>query len=145
MSSQFQQLNEQKKELSDQDTGILSGEITLASGNCMPMVCDYPSCPSSCRIEGVSRNMYVREVATIENMNITSLKKNKKPVLVKTLTSNIDGSYTIILPVGKYSIFVEDDDKEYCNSFDGQGTPCMVEVKKDQTTEYNFQIDHAVW
>jgi len=146
LNNQVQQLKNQIADLSaEKDIGTLSGKITLASGNCMPMVCDNPPCPSSCSIVGTSRNIYIREVANSDDMDITYLKEDDKPSLVKTITSGSDGSFIVILPVGKYSLFVEDDSREYCNSWDGQGNSCMFEIKKDQTTEYNSQIDHAAW
>jgi len=146
LNTQIQQLKDQIVELSiEKDTGTLSGKITLASGNCMPMVCDNPPCPSSCSIVEVSKNIYIREVANSDDMDITYLKENSKPNLIKTITSGSDGSYMVILPVGKYSLFVEDGGREYCNSWDGQGNSCIFEIKKDQTTEHNSQIDHAAW
>ncbi len=123
--------------------GTLSGEITLISGNCMPMVCDEPPCQSSCLREGVARDIHIREVATSEKMEGVYL--SDKPKLIKKGTSNADGSYSVILPVGKYSIFVEDNGKEYCNSWDGEGNACMVEIKEEQRAKHSFQLNYAVW
>jgi len=129
----------------EQDLGISFGKITLVSGNCMPIACDNLSCASDCLIEGVSKKIYIRKIPNSDNINLSDLKQEEKQKLIKTIISNSDGSYILILPIGKYSLFVEDNGKEYCNLFDIQGNACMFEIKKGQITQYDSQIDHATW
>ncbi|MFA6888482.1 MAG: hypothetical protein WC254_03220 [Candidatus Woesearchaeota archaeon] len=136
--------NNQKTEIIELqvNTGTLSGKVTLISGDCMPKDCDELPCESNCLTEGISRIVYIKEITNSDN-NLPDFNDIKKSILIKTIMSNSDGSYTVILPIGKYSIFVEDNGNEYCNSFDEQGY-CVVEIKKDQITEYNPEINYAV-
>jgi len=119
--------------------GVLSGKITLASGNCMPTVCVSPPCQSGCSIRGVSRTIYLREIIKNENMNSTDLKEENKSKLIQTTISEANGTYALSLPIGTYIFSVEDDGGEYCEGL------CDVEIKKDQTTSYDLQINHASW
>jgi hypothetical protein len=148
LNDQIQRLKDQVVNLSiEKETGMVSGKITLATGNCMPVVCDHPPpCVSGCSLVGVSRKVYIREVVNSSDVDINHyLKKESNPNLVKIINSRSDGLYIAILPVGNYSLFVEDDGNEYCNSFNLQGNLCFFEIKNNQTTDYDFLINHASW
>lgn len=122
------------------------GKITLISGDCMPKMCEEPPCPSSCKEEGISRKIFIRELTTQEDLEDGSpyLKEENKPKLIKTIISKEDGTYETRLPVGKYSFFIEDNSREYCNSFNN-GYACMIEINENKTNEYNFTINHAAY
>jgi hypothetical protein len=126
-------------------TSSLYGKVTLSSGNCMPIVCDQPPCPTTCSNSGVLRHIYIRQPVGSNNMDTTYLKDATKSELIKTATSNAAGQYTVQLPNGTYSIFAEDEGKEYCNSFDGQGNACLVEIKNGQSVNLDILISHAVY
>ncbi len=117
------------------DKGLLYGKIILYNGNCMPGA-------SGCKTSSVSRTIYIREPVLMGAMEATHLKEKNN--LVKQIKSDDDGKYKIVLPVGTYSVFVEDGDKEYCNLFGDQGKVCQV-VVKNGIVKYNIEIDHAVW
>jgi len=115
----------------------LSGYVTLFEGNCMPTVCDNPPCETTCKTSFVSRKVYIRELTFIDDMSggyLVSPKTN----LIASVTSNANGYYNIQLDEGTYSIFVEDNGKEYCNSFRGSGEACEVELSRN--TQYNISI-----
>tara|TARA_Y100000310_G_C20274115_1_gene619411 strand:- start:145 stop:597 length:453 start_codon:yes stop_codon:yes gene_type:complete len=111
------------------------GKVVLYSGNCMPGA-------GGCKTSYVSRTIYIREPATMEAMEITYLEN--KTTLIKTIESNNNGFYQVELPPGTYSIFVEDEGKEYCNSFGGRGEVCQITIETG-IKEYNIRIDHAAW
>lgn len=116
------------------------GKVTLASGDCMPSA--GPELEKKCFMGGISTKVYVREPASTKNMDSVYLKIPTK--LITVADSNNDGFYETELPAGTYSIFVEDNGKEYCNFDDGRGGKCLVTVKNG-TIKYDLQIDHAVW
>lgn len=149
----IESLNNQVQQL--QDTGILKGIITIRSGNCMPMACLNNKCPEShCFTGGVSRKVYIRKVADGTSIDFCNhLKENATTELIKTLTSDSNGSFVTTLPVGEYSLFVEDNEKfckisvednrtEYCNLINNDKA-CAFEIKKNQITEYTSQINNA--
>ena len=112
----------------------IGGTVTLASGNCMPGAL---SKTHPCTQTGVSRTVFIREPATSADMAKTNL-------VVQT-TSDANGLYQVELEPGTYSIFVEDDSKEYCNQFGEQNEVCQITVKAGSLTEYNIKIDKAVY
>ncbi len=116
-------------------SGIIYGQVVLREGNCMPIVVPY-----LCSISLVSRTIYIREPAMREMMEGFYLRV--RPPLVAA-TEARHGFFEISLPVGLYSVFVEDARGEYCNSFTGRGLMCGVLVSQGAAVQYNITINHA--
>ena len=66
---------------------------------------------------------------------------NIKTKLIAKSQSNDAGYYSIALPAGYYSVFVDDNDQLYANSFDGKGNINPVEVKTDSITKLDIIIN----
>ena len=109
----------------------IHGKVTLTSGNCTPGTSIDPSCKS----QPVSRIIYIRLPKLIHS--------SEKPKLVSQTKSDADGYYSIYLSSGTYSVFVEDNGVEYCNSFSDQGD-CLVNIS-NTSVEYNININKAAW
>lgn len=107
-------------------TYTLQGNVSLITGNCMPTIGNN----NNCKHTFISRDIFIRD----------PISKN----LIKKITSDKNGFYQVDLPLGTYSIFVEDNKKEYCNSFDGQGNACQV-VIRPEINYYDIKINQAVW
>jgi len=129
----------------------LYGKVKLISGNCMPGAVGFADQilwmlwmkKDDCASVYVSRTIYVREPVwkkTTDSVYLTGEKAN----LVKQVTSNSDGYYEIELPPGTYSVFVEDNGKEYCSRADMQGVRCPITIGTG-TVQHTVKIDHAVW
>lgn len=136
------------KEQSPTITQGIYGNVILYTGNCMPTICSGLDLHclffgnTSCKVSFASRAIVVRESATRAAMERTYLK-NKTP-LVKIIESSDHGFYQLELPPGTYSILVEDEGKEYCNSFGVDGGVCQITLGTE-IVEYNIEIDHAAW
>jgi len=115
------------------------GTVTVKSGNCMP---SFDISNSSCKAVRVSKEIYIREPATLKDMEGVYLKE--KTTLVKKITSESDGFYETALPAGTYSIFIEDEGKEYCAGSGAQGEACQVTITAGPK-EYNIMIDRAAY
>jgi hypothetical protein len=89
---------------------------------------------SSCKSTPVSRMIYIRKPAMSDQLV-------GKTQLVEKVKSSANGSYQVSLPSGEYTISVDDNGSEYCNSFDDQGA-CLVEVGSGRV-RYDINIDHA--
>jgi hypothetical protein len=113
----------------------LYGRIVLYKGNCMPGA-------RGCKTSHPSRKVLIREPVTDEQMSVTYLVRPRG--LVATATADRYGFYEVSLAPGTYSVFVEDDGREYCNSFGGRGEACQVTIG-DGLTERELKIDHAAW
>ena len=59
------------------------------------------------------------------------------------MTEAQQGFFEVSLPVGFYSVFVEDKGGEYCNRWDSQGIVCGVWVGPGAAVQYNITINHA--
>lgn len=113
-------------------TGILTGTIGIYEGNCMPGPGVEPCVP--------------RPIST--TVLITRLTENfEKDLVVKETKSKEDGSYSIELPEGTYSLFVKDGDKAVC-TFVQCPSVCYCnpfQIVADSTTVIDAELDHATW
>ncbi len=140
---------------SELNFGVLKGKVILHTGNCMPTICGPDGCPpSSCLSEGVKRKISIREPKQID-MKTFPFFYGDNNGLIKTIESNDSGDFITTLPVGNYSIFViengtgylgflpEDDTvNEYCG-YGNNNLACFVQIKKNQTTEFDLEIAFA--
>ena len=95
----------------------------------------------------VSRTIYVRKPTTLYNISINESDSTHftfDTELIATTESDENGFYEVNLQPGTYSVLVEDEGKEYCNSF-GIGRKICQVIVEDAVKEYNIRIDHAVW
>ncbi len=116
------------------------GQASLASGNCMP----GPSKNTSCTTSFVSRTIYVRELTSFDDSVIYGYFQFDEEPIASTV-SDEQGMFSLDLEPGTYSIFIEDDGKEYCNNFNVDGVACLVEIKEDAKTDFDITIDKATW
>ena len=95
-----------------------------------------------CRQRAVSRKIYILEPMNFKDMESTHLEGEAR--IIKQTDADANGFYQVELPVGTYSVFVEDAGRMYCNHFNSPGTACQVVVGKGPT-RHDIKIDHAVW
>lgn len=118
------------------------GTVLLITGDCMPKPVGSPS---SCTREYVSRTIYIREPALLDRMEGTYVPYlRNKTALVAQVRSDAAGFYEVELPPGAYSVFAEDEGREYCNTHDGEGRLCPLTLDME-VLRYDVQIDHASW
>ena len=114
----------------------ITGIVYLKQGNQMPS-------PGRKISPGkpVSRTVFVycltqREQASTSGTYFDHIQTK----LIAKASSNTEGVYAIALPPGKYSVFVEDNNRLYANNFDGKGNINPVEVKKDSVSKLDIVI-----
>ncbi|MEO6524853.1 MAG: hypothetical protein ABIN91_24420 [Mucilaginibacter sp.] len=116
--------------------GIM-GKIYLRKGNYMPS-------PGQITPQGkpVKRTIYIYEVTNREQVteNGTHYSNIKTKLIAKT-KSDDTGCYSIALLTGYYSVFVDDNDQIYANSFDGKGNINTIEVKKGKVSVLDIIIN----
>jgi hypothetical protein len=117
---------------SSQGTGKVQGIIGEFVGNCMPGP-DAPPClprPISTRVFFTSR---------AETFN--------KTMVIGEVTSKEDGTFSINLAPGTYSMFLQDGDDVTCDVLEcPDRCYChLVRVEKGKVTEVKANLDHAVW
>jgi hypothetical protein len=114
----------------------ISGKIYLKQGNYMPA----PGMPKNTG-KLVSKAVWVYELTKREQVwgNGTIFDHIHTKLIAKA-QSNAQGVYSVALPPGNYSVFINDDGKFYANSFDGEGNINPVEVKKNSVTPKDITI-----
>lgn len=112
--------------------GTLAGITGIYEGNCMPAYGQPPCKPRP---------------APVTILVCKPTDTYTEDALILKVTSNEDGTFSQRLPVGKYSLFLLDDDGPYCPV-----TECpdacycqLVEILPNQTTEVKLNLDHASW
>jgi hypothetical protein len=116
----------------------ITGKVYLKRGNNMPSPGRKPSNGSPVIRTILIYELTKRNAVTINGSFFTGVKAK----LIAKTQSNADGIYSIALPVGKYSLFVEEGNQLYANSFDGEGNISPVEVKKDTITNKDLIISN---
>lgn len=112
------------------NTGLLVGTIGIYEGNCQPV--------ASCTPSPISTTVAITTPS--ENFNIS--------LLVDSIVSSSDGTFSLVLPEGNYSLFLRDGNEFVCNNwscFDNDCYCTYFEIIKDSTISVNANIDHATW
>lgn len=122
----------------DQVGSGLFGRVKQYQGNCMPGL----ELDSSCQVTSLKTEIRVRELSQISDSYVY-YDFADEPIAV--LETDSDGYYFLDLEPGVYSVFVQDGEREYCNSFDVEGFACKIEITEAEKLEYDLSIDHAFW
>ncbi|GCC53044.1 hypothetical protein SanaruYs_32850 [Chryseotalea sanaruensis] len=116
----------------------IRGKITWSSGNQMP----GPDKKSS-TTKGIKRKIFIYEVATLEQVvQEEGFYKNINTKLVKEAKSCRNGRFRIKLPVGTYSVFVQESKGLWANLFDGKGQINAVQINNSTWTELNMNVNY---
>lgn len=99
----------------------------------------------------VSGMPVVRKVALFEITTLDQVTdgqkggfyKEIKTKKIKECQSNSEGCFAFIIKPGRYSLFVWEKGEWYANSVGDKGEIMAVEVKENELTEVEFQINHA--
>jgi hypothetical protein len=115
----------------------LTGRVTKTTGNCMPVI----GASSSCKTTPLSTEVAVFPMLNISR-NFQRSELNDSKIIQKT-SSDASGRYSIELPPGSYSIFINDGEKT-CAGSDGYGFACKVTLyKTDEKMDLN--VSEAVY
>ena len=114
----------------------IAGRVYLQRGNYMPVPGRKPNYGKP-----VARTIWVyaltkRDQATADGNFFSNIKT---PLIAKAKSDTL-GNYSMALPPGSYSVFVEDRAKLYANSFDDNDNISPVEVKKGSLTQRDIVI-----
>lgn len=118
-------------------TAGVYGKVYVISGNCMPTISENSDCGT---VTSSATKVVIRKPVKYGDLNSENSSE-----LVSTSMSNEEGFFFIALEPGLYSVLALDGETEYCNSMDGDGYACLVEVKESEPTEFDINIDKAVY
>lgn len=118
----------------------IEGHVYRISGNQMPSPGQKPAKP-----EGIQTTLYIYELTKLNQ----TVKQDHSPFysdiltkLVKRAESDKDGYFKVMLPAGKYSIFVKKDSLFYANLFDGNNNIAPVTVLPNTLTKMDIKVDY---
>ena len=134
----LKRLIERNKEKITISTGF-SGTLIMKEGNCMP---GMPR--PGCKAFPVSRTIFIYEYTTKKSVvGIGPFYDTINSALVGHCIADNEGFFQISLHPGKYSIFIEENDKYYADISDGQGGINPVTVKSDSVSVIKLILDYA--
>lgn len=118
--------------------GGIKGQVFWVAGNQMPG-------PGADRTPeyGVQRELYIYELTTTRQATQENgFFKDISTTLVTTVSTKKDGTFTVSLPPGKYSVFVKEPKGLYANLFDQNNAINPVEVIGQDFTWLAITIDY---
>lgn len=122
----------------------LAGQVRWLEGNLMPTIGeDVQQNEKDYKGEPVQREIHIYELTSMDEATAEgTFFKNIQTDLVKTVETNEEGEFIVELPVGRYSVFVQEDQGLFANSFDGEGHINPVEIKEGELTKITIQINY---
>jgi hypothetical protein len=115
----------------------LSGNVTELTGNCMPSI----GMKTSCSRHSIFTTVYVYPLTKIFGSVEKSLAESS---VVAETKANIFGKYSVAVPPGTYSVFLDDNGKKSCGSGDAFGFGCKVTLYEG-AENLNLEITHAAF
>lgn len=121
----------------------LAGEVRWLEGNLMPSIGEEAEARPDRKGKPVQRELHIYELTTMDEAKAEgTFFRDIKSLLVKTVSSNKDGCFQVELPVGRYSVFVQEDEGLFANIFDGEGNINPVTIKEGEVTEVTIEINY---
>lgn len=133
-----------KKRKTPTVTQGIAGQVTLATGNQMPM----KGGPGQ-NYNGILTTVYfyeptnTRQVNQLDTSPLYTKISTKQVASVKTDSA---GRYAVFLPAGTYSVFVKRGDLFFANLFDSENNISLWKVEEGKVTTVNIVVnDRAVY
>jgi hypothetical protein len=118
----------------------LSGQITEATGNRMPMKDATPSLP-----KGFITTVFIYEPTDLSQVS----RSGTEPVYTSIRTKRVAsvqtdslGNYSVALEPGSYSVFVKLGDRFYANQFDTDNRIALFTVEAGKITRANLSVSN---
>ncbi|EMR04121.1 hypothetical protein [Cesiribacter andamanensis] len=126
----------------------LSGQVIWVEGNQMPGIIDdtapspSPS-PERPQPRGIEREVHIYALTKTSQAQANGVfYSNLQTELVKTVRTNEEGNFTVALPQGSYSVFVQEEEGLFANLMDGEGNINPVTVSKDSLSTLTIEVNY---
>lgn len=119
----------------------LTGLITEATGNQMPMKGAPPQVP-----RGVLTNVFIYEPTNITQVNRIGTSPVYTAItthLVASVATDSTGAFSVPLPVGSYSVFIQWGKQFYANLFDEKNNIGLFTVEENKLTTVHLTVSAA--
>ncbi|NET56474.1 MAG: carboxypeptidase regulatory-like domain-containing protein [Symploca sp. SIO2E6] len=129
-------MNSSNSSVLQQQDQRITGLVTKVTGNQMPTVGENDSRNQPQPIQ--TKVWIFSGQITAQGTRWPREQARQHSNLVGWITTNTNGSFSVGLPPGEYTIFIEDGTDLYLNSFLGNGNYESVEVTEGEITEINI-------
>jgi hypothetical protein len=116
----------------------ITGRITEATGNQMPMQGAAPQVP-----KGILTKVLIYEPTHISQVSRTGTSPVYTEIRTKqvaSVTTDSTGHFTVSLPVGSYSVFIQRGKEFYANLFDSANNIALFTVEENKLTTANLTV-----
>lgn len=118
----------------------LAGQVLWLEGNLMPTIGEESRDRKG---EPVQREIHIYELTSMDEATAEgTFFSNIQTDLVKKVETNEEGEFITELPVGRYSVFVQEEQGLFANTFDGQGHINPVEVNEGEITPITIKVNY---
>jgi hypothetical protein len=115
----------------------ICGKVEWAEGNQMPGVNKKNA------VVGVEREIHIYKPVNRKSLRMRDgLYPEISGQLIKVVKSSPDGTFTVKLPAGDYSVFVKEPSGFFANIFAGDGTLNPVTVKKREFVVFKITVNY---
>jgi hypothetical protein len=126
--------------LSEPSSQGIEGYVYRISGNQMPSPDIKPIPP-----KGIKTSLYIFHQVNLSQVSRqahSSFYSFVGTKLVKKAATDTNGYFRVILPAGKYSLFVKKGELYYANWFDGDNNIAPVQVYPGAFAHVTFKMDY---
>ena len=119
----------------------LTGLITEATGNQMPMKGAAPQVP-----RGILTNVFIYEPTNLTQVNrigTSAIYTAINTHLVASVATDSTGAFSLALPVGSYSVFIQRGKQFYANLFDTNNNIALFTVEENKLTTVHLTVSSS--
>ncbi len=122
----------------------IHGQLFWVEGNLMPQVSENGTGPTESKLrQGVQRTVKVHSLTHVDQLSVGDyLIGNIQTPEIASFDTELDGTFRIELPTGKYSLFTVEQDGFFANTFDSENHINPVEVKSGEWSRFDIIINY---
>ena len=120
----------------------ITGFVNEIRGNQMPSP-DQPASTAGSTGKGLKTTVYIYEMTRIDQvvqMGTSSFYSDIHSKRIGSVETDTAGRFSISLPPGEYSVFVQVNGKYYANSFDSRNYISTVSVSENKVSEMKISV-----
>lgn len=122
----------------------IAGQVLWLEGNLMPGIGDEPEVNrKKFKGEPIQRTLYIYELTTMDEASSEGVFfQDIQTPLVAKVETNKKGEFAVSLPEGSYSLFVEEEEGLFANTFDGEGNINPVTVSEGDIATITIEVNY---
>lgn len=121
----------------------VAGQVRWYEGNLMPTITEGATDSPNRQGDPIQRTLRIYELThRDEAVQKSQFFQAIQTKLVTEIATDSLGKFELSLPVGQYSLLVEEADGLFANQFDSEGNIAPFSVQADSVTQINVRIDY---